>query len=96
MMLYSDYFADNVINTPNEFRRLCIAYSKRRPGPSDAGHEHWGSCDTLREEAPVYPRALCYKEGPAPGWGLLKLCHHRGRAFPQIGKRARHLPVGKL
>jgi hypothetical protein len=55
-----------------------------------------GSCGTLREEAPVYPRALYYKEGPAPGWGLQKLCHHRGRAFSQIGKHARHLHTDKL
>jgi hypothetical protein len=53
-----------------EVRRLYIAYSKRGPGPSDAGHEHWGSCGTLGEEAPVHPRALCHKEGPALGWGL--------------------------
>jgi hypothetical protein len=79
-----------------EIRRLCIAYAKRGPGPSDARHEHWGSCGTLREEAPVYPRELCYKEGPAPSWVLQKLHHHRGRAFPQIGKHARHLPARKL
>jgi hypothetical protein len=28
--------------------------------------------------------------------GLRKLHHHRGRAFSQIGKRARHLPAGKF
>jgi hypothetical protein len=55
-----------------------------------------GSCGTLGEEAPLHPRVLCNKEGPAPGWGLRKLHHHWGRDFSQIGKRAHHLPVGKL
>jgi hypothetical protein len=59
-------------------------------------HEHWGRCGTLGEETPVHPRALCNKEGPALGWGLRKLHHHRGRAFSQIGKHAHHLPAGKL
>jgi hypothetical protein len=72
------------------------AYSKRGPGPSNAGCEHWGSCGTLRSEAPVYPRALGHQEGPSAGWGLRELRHHWGRAFPQIGKRAHHLPAGKF
>jgi hypothetical protein len=76
--------------------RIYIDCAKRGPGPSDAGHEHWGSYCTLREEAAVYPRALCYKEGSIAGWGLQEFCNHRGRAFPQIGKRAHHLPAGKL
>jgi hypothetical protein len=36
------------------------------------------------------------KKVPLQAGGLRELCHHRGRAFLQIGKRARHLPVGKL
>jgi hypothetical protein len=33
---------------------------------------------------------------PLQAGGLRKLHHHRGRAFLQIGKHARHLPAGKL
>jgi hypothetical protein len=55
-----------------------------------------GSCNGFRKKAAIHSRALRHQEGPAEGWGLRELPHHRGRAFSQIGKRACHLPVGKL
>jgi hypothetical protein len=45
---------------------------------------------------PQFTQERSATKGPAPSWGLRKLRHHRGRAFPQIGKRAHHLPAGKL
>jgi hypothetical protein len=48
------------------------------PGPSYDGHEHWGSCDTLKEVAAVHSRALKYKEGSFKVSELQEFPHHQG------------------
>jgi hypothetical protein len=82
-------------------------HSIRAPGkkqdaspPSEPGEDLTSpmsdmSLGGVGQKTPFHSRAHCNQEDPTEGWGMQGLPHHWGRAFPQIGKHAHHLPMGK-